>query len=177
MHSYFDLRIMNIHAQLKEQVHKKLIEEGIDRILKCLTLLNNEQINYRPNQNSNSIANQVFHLNGNVRQWFLSAICGHEDARKRNEEFDLNLKVSSNKLEACLSKLKIDIVDELNSIDGLDLSAYQKVQCYEETNLAVLIHVMEHFSYHVGQITYITKMLADVDTGYYAGDNLTQVNE
>lgn len=168
---------MNIHAQLKEQVHKKLIEEGIDRILKCLTLLSYEQINYRPNHNSNSIANQVFHLNGNVRQWFLSAICGHEDTRKRKEEFDLDLKASSKELQECLSELKTNIVDGLNSIDGLDLSAYQKVQCYNETNLAILIHVMEHFSYHVGQITYITKMLADVDTGYYAGDNLTQVNE
>jgi len=57
-------------------------------------------------------------------------------------------------------------------IEKVDLEATQSVQCYVETNLSILVHVIEHFSYHVGQITYITKMLLDIDTGYYAGQSL-----
>ena len=34
------------------------------------------------------------------------------------------------------------------------------------------VHVVEHFSYHVGQITYIAKSRKAVDLGYYAGVDL-----
>ena len=43
---------------------------------------------------------------------------------------------------------------------------------YEESGLSILVHVVEHFSYHVGQVTYVVKMLKDMDTGYYAGEDL-----
>ncbi len=47
-----------------------------------------------------------------------------------------------------------------------------RVQGFEESGAGILIHVVEHFSYHVGQVTYFVKAYKDVDTGYYAGQNL-----
>ena len=44
------------------------------------------------------------------------------------------------------------------------------VQVYKENGLSILIHVIEHFSYHVGQITYATKSMKNLDTLYYPED-------
>ncbi len=46
------------------------------------------------------------------------------------------------------------------------------MQGFEETGTAILLHVVEHFSYHTGQITLHTKLMLDADTGYYAGADL-----
>jgi hypothetical protein len=64
----------------------------------------------------------------------------------------------------------------LEVIDGLDeerLLRPHRVQAYTPTAVGILIHVTEHFSYHTGQITLHTKLLRDVDTGYYAGVDLS----
>ena len=89
-------------------------------------------------------------------------------------EFDHNNKKSKSELTAILQKLEQDIRLIYTHIEAIDLTQSQDVQCYTETNLSIIIHVIEHFSYHVGQITYITKMLLDLDTGYYAGQNLDE---
>ena len=53
-----------------------------------------------------------------------------------------------------------------------DLTRTWQVQGFKESGLAIVLHVVEHFSYHVGQITLHTKLLKDVDTGYYTGQDL-----
>ncbi len=42
-----------------------------------------------------------------------------------------------------------------------------QVQVYEVTGLQAIFHVVEHFSYHTGQISFITKQLEDIDLGFY----------
>jgi uncharacterized damage-inducible protein DinB len=50
------------------------------------------------------------------------------------------------------------------------------VQGFEVTGFSVVVHVIEHFSYHTGQITTLTKFLTNKDTGYYAGIDLNKQN-
>jgi len=72
-----------IHDALIKEVKRRLFEEGVGRIKKCLEVLNEEQIWYRPNANSNSVGNLVLHLCGNVRQWILTGLGKKEDIRQR----------------------------------------------------------------------------------------------
>ena len=158
------------------QIEERLIECGIHRIQSCVEKLSLEQLQFRPNANSNSIGNQILHLNGNVRQWLISSLTGAKDTRERAKEFDLNTHFTKESLIELLEKLEVDIRTTFPTILQLDLTTKKEVQCYHETVLSILVHVIEHFSYHVGQITYITKMLLDIDTGYYAGLELDKVN-
>ena len=48
----------------------------------------------------------------------------------------------------------------------------QPVQVYTESVLSMLIHVTEHFSYHTGQIAWITKMMTERQLGFYEGVDL-----
>jgi uncharacterized damage-inducible protein DinB len=76
---------------------------------------------------------------------------------------------------ALLDRLDSTLVRALDVIAGLtqaDLERTWNVQVYQESGLSIVVHVVEHFSYHVGQITLHTKLLRDVDTGYYAGLDL-----
>jgi uncharacterized damage-inducible protein DinB len=40
--------------------------------------------------------------------------------------------------------------------------------------LSILVHVVEHFSYHTGQIAYAVKAGKDLDLGFYRGVDLNR---
>lgn len=162
----------NINHLLVFELRRRLLEEGIPRIQKCLSYLDETQIHYSPNSHCNSVNNLILHLDGNVRQWLISSFTGTPDERKRNDEFNPNNKKTKQELKNIIEKLGYDIRLVAGSLIDEDMTDSKPVQIYIESNLSILIHVIEHFSYHVGQITYITKMLIDGDTGYYADQHL-----
>jgi uncharacterized damage-inducible protein DinB len=166
---------MNVNQLLSKEIETRIIEGGIFRVIACIEKLDEDHLYYRPNENSNSINNQVLHLDGNVRQWLISTMSNTKDSRQRKMEFDPNNKKSKTDLINILNLLTKDVREILVNIESIDLTQIQTVQCYTESNLSIIVHVIEHFSYHVGQITYITKMLLDIDTGYYAGQELDKV--
>ena len=112
------------------------------------------------------------HLCGNIRQWVIAGLGGHKDVRERQKEFDEQGPIPLEELLGLLSVLKKDVETVLNEVTAEDLIKKRSVQIYQESGLSILVHVVEHFSYHVGQVTYVVKMLKDVDTGYYAGQDL-----
>jgi uncharacterized damage-inducible protein DinB len=64
------------------------------------------------------------------------------------------------------------IEEKIELISPTMLLQHYEVQGFQENGVSILIHVTEHFSYHVGQITHITKLLNNLDTGYYADVDL-----
>lgn len=161
-----------ITKALVTEVNFRLFDECIPRIKNCLDRLPDEKVWWRPNESSNSIGNLVLHLCGNVRQWIVSGAGEEPDVRRRQEEFDERGPVSREKLLELLNALEPDVRRILIKVDAEDLMTVKPVQVYEHTVLTMLIHVTEHFSYHTGQIAWITKMLTDEDLGFYAGEDL-----
>lgn len=171
---------MELSQQLRDniitEVHRRIVEESIPRIIQCISLLDHKEIWHKPNPNSNSMGVLVIHLCGNVRQWILSGACGLPDKRERDLEFSPTEEVVLDELIQKLEMLKQDLILNLPSISAEHLAEIKKVQCYEESVMTILIHAVEHFSYHTGQIVYYTKFLKDVDTAFYADDELTQTS-
>lgn len=161
-----------IILNLKKEFHRRLIEEGLSRIEKCFALLSEEQIWHQENKNSNSMGNIVLHLCGNVRQYVVSGLGGQKDVRERDKEFMLSSRITSSSL---LEKIK-QTVEEANAVvQNLEDHIFESdilVQGFRENGTSTLVHVIEHFSYHVGQITYYTKFVTDKDTAYYGGLDL-----
>jgi uncharacterized damage-inducible protein DinB len=161
-----------ITKALTDDIRHRLIEESMPRIEKCLYLLTDEQIWWRPNGESNSIGNLVLHLSGNVRQWILAGVGGQIDNRSRDEEFAAPTQKTKEQLWNILATTMADIDDVLATIEPAQLLEERPVQIYHETVLSMLIHVTEHFSYHTGQIAWITKMLKEEQLGFYEGEDL-----
>lgn len=161
-----------IRKEILRDVALRLFDENTPRIKKCLKKLTVDQIWWKANQNSNSIGNLVLHLNGNVRQWILSGLDGQPDVRKRQLEFDEDNKLNHPALIDLLDLLEWDTREVFKRISTPQLMQKRPVQIYEETGISILIHVTEHFSYHTGQIAFITKMLLDNQVGFYDNVNL-----
>ena len=53
----------------------------------------------------------------------------------------------------------------------------RKVQGFDLSGLGAVLHAVEHFSYHVGQVAFWIKQLTTEDLGFYADQDLTQLNE
>lgn len=157
----------DFHSALLKEFERRVIDESIMRIRKCLGMLDEKQIWYRQNDQVNSVGNLILHLEGNARQWILSGLAGDEDHRERYKEFLPDLGHSKAALEESLYQLENDLKSALSTITADTLLTLRKVQVYEESGLSILIHVIEHFSYHTGQITLLTKQMTNRQTHYY----------
>ena len=159
----------NFHDALIQEVILRLYDESLPRIIKCIDQLTDEQIWWRPNENSNSIGNLVLHLCGNVSQWIGSGLGGFPDDRARQSEFDRREGISKTELSQLLQSTMTQILPIITKLPSEELLSKRAVQTFQESGLSILIHVTEHFSYHTGQIAYITKMLTDKSLGFYDG--------
>jgi len=167
---------MNFEQQFRDAIiaetRRRLMGESVPRIKKCLANLSETEIWYRPNEHSNSIGNLVLHLCGNARQWIISGLGEAADHRQRQEEFDERGPVPTEKMLADLDELIVEIEAVLENLSAESLLTLHPVQVFEESGLSILVHVVEHFSYHTGQITYAVKALKDMDMAYYGSLNL-----
>ena len=161
----------------------ELIEQSVSRMTEntpkiktCLNELTEEEIWKRPNASSNSVGNIVVHLCGNITQYILSSLGNAEDRRERDKEFAVkggwNKKELFEKLQATVD----EAVKIIKDVDQQDLLRKRAVQSYELSAIGIIIHVVEHYSYHTGQIIFWTKLLKDKDLGFYARVDLNKTN-
>lgn len=162
----------DLRDALVREVLFRLYDECLPRIIRCIEQLEDEQIWWRPNEESNSIGNLVLHLCGNLRQWIYSGLGKNEDLRNRQAEFDERTIISSGELREKLVSTMDLVYPVIANIPTEELLNIRSVQTFEETGLTILVHVTEHFSYHTGQIAYITKMLRNQPLGFYDGVTL-----
>ncbi len=163
---------MSLVEAIKIDVCRRLREESLVRIEKCLSEISEEELWIRPNQHLNGIGNLILHLCGNARQWIVSGLGGQPDTRERDREFEARGGYTKADL-LDLARASLDEVEAtLTPLEEADLVKVYPIQAFEETGIAVLFHVVEHFSYHVGQITWYVKTLREKDLGYYSGLDL-----
>ncbi len=153
------------------------IDESMQRIVKCLNEIDEDEIWKSPNDNSNTIGNLVLHLCGNIRQYIISALGEMEDIRTRDEEFSIKKGTGKaallNQLSSTVSRAK-EIIREC---DDYKLAKTYSVQGFELSGVGIIIHVTEHYSYHVGQIAFWVKQLKNKDLAFYGGINLNAKNK
>lgn len=159
-------------TQFKKEISFRLFDECFPRIEQCLGMLSEEQIWLQPNKNSNSVATIIIHICGNVRQYIMHGVAQLEDTRTRDAEFKVLGHMEGVALTQMINKLKAEVQPVIQNISESEILQIRRVQCFDLSVMSILIHVTEHMSYHVGQITYITKMLLDTQTGYYDGKKL-----
>jgi uncharacterized damage-inducible protein DinB len=144
-----------------------LVEDFLPKIERCLEPLTDDQIWWRPNEQSNSIGNLVLHLCGNARQWIVGGVGGAADSRNRDAEFAQRDVVARGELQALLKKTLSDVDDTLGAYDSKRLLERRTIQGSDVSALEAILHVVEHFSMHAGQILYIAKLLTSSDLHFY----------
>lgn len=142
---------------VKKQFHyyKSLGEKAMDQ-------LESKQLFYAGGDNTNSIAVIVKHMHGNMlSRWtdFLT-MDGEKSWRKRNDEFENDLKDKAAVLTLweegwdCLFKA-------INSLDPGQLSETVFIRDEKHTVLEAINRQLAHYSYHIGQIVFVAKQIKE----------------
>ncbi|MGZ7440797.1 DUF1572 family protein [Paenibacillus sp. TH7-28] len=137
--------------------------------LQAIAQLSEEDINWSPNTESNSIANLVAHIRGCVHSRIETIFFDIPDTRDRDKEFERGLTMSN---EEAYNKTKeafdiiIQYLEHLGSNPELLLSqpfinrpplTYSQVN-NETTSLNLMIAMVREIHYHTGQIIYAAKI-------------------
>lgn len=167
---------MNIEKEFIGQSILRL-NANTPRIETCLNQLSEEEIWTKPNANSNSIGNLILHLCGNITQYIHSSLGNKKDQRDRDEEFraegGFSGKELTHKLQSVLQEATTIIIETKKN----KLLKIHAVQGFKLSGIGIIIHVVEHLSYHTGQIAFFTKILKNQGLGFYANMDLNIKNE
>ena len=145
---------------------RRLFGESLPKIKKCLSELTQDEIWFRPNSETVSIGNLVLHLCGNVRQWITSSLGGAEDTRRRSREFSETGPIPTAELQSLLETTMKEARTAMLKLDPSTLLDKRMVWGSEQSGISILVHVVEHFSYHVGQIVYFVKSRKAIDLAF-----------
>ena len=153
------------------------MDESLRMIEISLSKVSEVQVWQKPNASLNSIGNLILHLCGNMTQYGIASLQETEDTRQRDLEFSTEGGLTKEEL---LEKLK-DTVNEVkatfHSVSMKRLLALKQVQGFNFSGIGNIIHAVEHFSYHTGQIAFWVKQLNNEQLGFYDGHNLNTLNE
>ena len=148
------------------QSRRLLIKSYLPRIEQAIEGLSDEQIWWRANADSNSIANLVLHLSGNVRQWIISGLGAAGDDRNRQSEFETHETRTGQELSLLLRSTVEEADRVLAAVTPAMLLDGRRIQTYDVTVLQAIYAGVEHFSMHTGQIIVLAKMWKG-DLGFY----------
>lgn len=165
-----------IIEELKQNALYRM-DESTRMIKKSLADISEEELWQKPNASLNSIANLILHLCGNISQYAISSLGENEDTRNRDVEFAATNGYTKVEL---LKKLD-DVLDSAKRIifDASTAQFVQKrsVQGFSFSGIGIILHVVEHYSYHTGQIAFWVKQLKNKDLGFYDGVDLNIKNK
>lgn len=139
-----------------------------ERVDVCLERLDEEQIWRRGSEAENAVGNLVLHLEGNVRQWALSAAGGAKDVRERDAEFATRGGLGKGELRRRLADTVREATGVISGLSVERLEERVRVQGYDLSVLEVVYQVVDHFAGHAGQIQLLTKLYTQQDLGFYA---------
>ena len=148
-----------------------LREVYLPRLERAVAALSPDDLWWRPNDGTTSAGNLLLHLQGNVRQWILSGLGGQVDQRERSSEFSAREGAGARQLLDALGTTVAAAAMVIENLDCSRLLSPITIQGEDTTPLAAVYHVVEHFSWHTGQITWIAKQRAGSRHGIAFYDN------
>jgi hypothetical protein len=140
-----------------EKSRNLLTSDYVPKIERCLDLLTDDDIWWRPNDVSNSIGNLILHLSGNVTMWIIGGVGKLPFDRNRQLEFDERRQIPSAELRSRLKSVVAQADGVLKEVDASELLSRRHIQGYDVNVLEAIYHVVEHFSMHTGQIILLSK--------------------
>ncbi|PIC82969.1 DUF1572 domain-containing protein [Sporosarcina sp. P1] len=144
----------------------KIVQERFESVKslgdKTISQLSDEDIHWKLNEASNSIAIIAKHLSGNmISRWsdFLTSD-GEKSSRNRDQEFEDDIS-SKQEMITIWDKGWNTLLDTLNGLESHDLLKNITIRGEKHTVLEAIERQMAHYAYHVGQIVHIGKQLKD----------------
>jgi Protein of unknown function (DUF1572) len=132
--------------------HKRLADDAMAQ-------LSDAQFFAVPDAESNGVATIVKHMAGNMRSRFTDFLTtdGEKPDRNRDQEFILASDATRAEVLAAWEKYWQLVFDLLNSLSPEDLAREVTIRHEPHTVLQAINRQLAHYSYHVGQIVFLSK--------------------
>ena len=171
---------MNNASTFREEFVKNLLyrlDENLRMTKIALIQITEEELWLKPNPTLNSIGNLILHLCGNLTQYGISSLSGTSDNRVRDIEFSTEGGFLKQELLDKLESTVNEVKKTITQVSDDRLIEIKEVQGYQFSGIGNAIHLVEHFSYHTGQIAFWVKMLKSKDLGFYSNVDLNKRNK
>jgi len=136
-------------------------ERDLDKLIEEINLYKNENDIWKTKEGiNNSAGNLVLHLLGNLNHFIGKTLGNRDYIRKRDEEFSLK-NIPREKLIADINSLKETIKNTLPKLSHEDLKKDFPLKIRDESFSTenMLIYLLAHLNYHLGQINYLRRMM------------------
>ena len=166
---------MELNERLVVEIKKNSIyriEENLRMILICFDKITEKDLWDKPSKKGVAFGNQIIHIVGNMTQYLGSALGEKKINREREKEFKIDKRMTKSSLINMLSNTIQESKKIITKLSVENLLKTRKVQVYTLSGIGCLIHAVEHFSYHTGQIALLTKNITNNDLDFYDGIDL-----
>lgn len=162
-------------ASVKENAIYRMLD-SIRMIEQSLSYFNDDETWQKPNAELNSMANLLLHLSGNIQQYIISSLGMLPDIRQRDLEFSTYKGQTKEEVLQELKTIVNKAIEVIETCEETELLRTREVQGFELDGIGIIMHVVEHLSYHTGQIAFWVKYCKEKDLGFYDGQDLNSLN-
>ncbi len=131
------------------------------QIRSCIEQLSEEQLWWRPNEQSNSVGNLVLHVRGAVLHFLCRGVGNLEYERDRAAEFDAGGSIPKQQLLGMFDEMVAAATQTFDALDPSRLGQPSTEPAYYAIVFEDLFGIAVHLATHTGQIVYVTKMLSE----------------
>jgi len=127
---------------------------------KTIAVLSFEEMNYQPNEDSNSISIIVKHMVGNMLSRWTNFLTedGEKEWRQRDEEFEASYTTKEELLDAWEKGWRC-LFDAISPLHESDMNTIIYIRNEGHTVAEAIFRQLGHYPYHIGQMAYIGKLL------------------
>ncbi len=146
----------SVDAFLLQHITTRLVSEFPGQVEKCLEVLSEDDVWWRPHEQANAVGNLVLHVAGSNRHFLEHVIGGVPGVRDRDAEF----AARGGRTKADVLGVWSDAAGRVSRVLST-LTPERLVQPTSDRNRSVadvLLHVTHHNALHIGQIVWITKL-------------------
>lgn len=133
----------------------------LDKMITEISLFKNENDIWKMKEGIlNSAGNLALHIIGNLNHFIGTTLGNTGYVRNRDEEFSLK-DIPREKLIADITDLKEIIKNTLSKLSAADLQNDFQIRVRDEvfSTQNMLIFLLAHLNYHLGQINYLRRMM------------------
>ncbi len=127
----------------------------------ALAQIQDAELFYTPDAESNSLAVIVKHISGNMRSRFTDFLTtdGEKPDRHRDQEFEMDAAVRREQLMQWWEDGWKIVFDTIAALKPEDLTRTVTIRQEPHTVLQALNRASNHYAHHIGQILYVAKMI------------------
>ena len=141
----------------KMREYRKLAEDAMAQ-------LSADQLRYQPNETSNSVAQIITHMAGNMKSRWTNFLTedGEKIWRRRDDEFMPAQAGTDELMQTWASGWEV-FFSALENLQDADLGKTVFIRQQPLTVTDAITRQLAHYSMHIGQIVYLAKMMRNQD--------------